>query len=92
MTFSNFLRNLNDFIGEVATTHPESWVMGWAFLGLATGVLMYSAVGFGLGSLLSHPQVGMWFGLGMYSYWLAVNADQINGNLDSMVATLKSLR
>ena len=92
MSFSHLRHEVSELAGELAVTYPETWAMSWAYLGLLTGVLLYAGLGWWLGGLASHSLVGMWCGLGFYGYWLAVNAERINDNINVVVNALKSLK
>ena len=92
LMFSHMRRDLASTAAELAVTYPEAWVFSWSLLGLITGVIGWSAIGFCLGSLMGHALVGSWCGLGFYAYFLASNADVLNARMDIWVDQLKQLR
>ena len=92
MNISHIRHSITDMVGELATTHPEAWCLSWAFLGMLTGVVLYSVIGFGLGALVGHSLVGAWCGFGVYAYFCALNAEVINARIDHMVVALRELR
>ena len=83
----SFLRSF----GKWATTHPETWIYGCAFTGMAISCLIYGGLGFLLGLPLHQSTNCMYAGLVVYALWFITNVDAIKDGADAQVQILKDM-
>jgi len=85
----SILRSSLQFVGEVATTYPRTWIYSFAVAGMVTAIAMYGAIGSWLGGFVGHPTEGMYLALTFYGYWFATRVEDLKVLADQQVALLE---
>lgn len=91
-TVSHFSHSALEFVGEVATAYPRTWIYSFAAAGMALAIAIYGGLGLWLGGLFGHPTGGMYLGLAWYGYWFLENVEEIKSQADGWVNALESIR
>ena len=89
--FGRVLILLLDFIGEVATRNPKAWIYSWLVAGMALAIVIYSAFGWWIGSLIGAPITTQYLALAAYGYWFVGAIPQLNAACDQQIELLDSL-
>lgn len=89
---SHFRHSVLELVGEVATTHPRTWIYSFVAAGMAVAVGIYAGLGLWIGGLVGHATYGMYTGLALYAYWFIQNVEVLKSQADIQVAQLEEFR
>ena len=79
---------IGDFADHIALNHPKAWIYSWSFLGMATGLAIYAALGAVLGLAFGAPALCAQLGMASYAMWFATKVDALKANADALIETL----
>ena len=88
---NNIKHSALEFVGEVATAYPRTWIYSFFAAGMVFAVALYGAFGYWVGGFFGHPQAGMYLSLTWYGYWFATNVEELKLFADIQVAKLETL-
>ena len=89
---SHFRHSVLELVGEVATTHPRTWIYSFFAVGMAVAFGLYAGFGLWLGGLFGYATYGMYLALAWYGYWFIQNVEVLKSQADFQIAQLEEFR